>query len=417
MAAPPPPPAAGLDPAPTTTPTATITTPTTGIVPSDPAKPFRTTPLLADLVRTRDCPPGPILLVEAVDGAVTVSARYRAVRLVLGDGRLCVQALLAAELHVLVDEGVVYEGCYVRLDGFALRFYTAEGVSVDGNGADPASSAAAAPPPPPGQRTAYLRVDALTVVGWNETYMEVLRRGAEEAMADGEDEDGEDENGEAGHVEVIEHDSARPGTEGIPLATAEPRPEVPSVDLDDDFPLDSDVEDAFESMDVSPTRATQRRQAVSRPAAVLARPWASDDPTQPLKLTPLGSVPKLPYQQNWMVNVLGVIVSLSDVEPTLLLSAPNQRTARLADPSTGKRVLLTVFLDPEAFSPRVGSVVLLLGLKNHRFDGGCLKKYASDQPKGGERWWFEEPDELEWCDVRGLREWWGQHGQAQGHRA
>jgi hypothetical protein len=74
-------------------------------------------------------------------------------------------------------------------------------------------------------------------------------------------------------------------------------------------------------------------------------------------------------------------------------------------------VLLTVFLDPDDFSPAVGSVVLLLGVKNHRFDGGSLKKYASDRPRSGGRWWFEEPKELGWCDVAGMREWWDKRRQ------
>ena len=78
---------------------------------------------------------------------------------------------------------------------------------------------------------------------------------------------------------------------------------------------------------------------------------------------------------------------------------------------------MTVFLDPEEFNPSVGSAVLLVGVKNHRFDGGSLKKYASDGVAGRgkgkgkarevatERWWFEDPWEMQWCDVGGIRNW------------
>jgi hypothetical protein len=80
--------------------------------------------------------------------------------------------------------------------------------------------------------------------------------------------------------------------------------------------------------------------------------------------------------------------------------------ARITDPSTAKQVHLTVFLDPDQFNPKVGSAVLLTGVKNHRFDGGSLKKYASDKALG--KWWFEDPWELAWCDVRGIKDWWAE---------
>lgn len=133
----------------------------------------------------------------------------------------------------------------------------------------------------------------------------------------------------------------------------------------------------------------------------------ANDPTQPLKLTLLQKIPHLPYKQNWMVNVLCVVVSLSEVE-ACTIPPYVQRTARIADASTTKHVHLTVFLDPAKFTPRLGSVVLLLGVKNHRFDGGSLKKYMSDRAKKGMSWWVQEPGKLGWCEgeVRKLEEWW-----------
>jgi hypothetical protein len=68
-------------------------------------------------------------------------------------------------------------------------------------------------------------------------------------------------------------------------------------------------------------------------------------------------------------------------------------------------VLLNVFLDPDAFTPHVGSTVLLVGVKNHRAEEGSLRKYESDRLRGGRAWWFEDPWEMEWCDVAGLKKW------------
>ncbi|KAJ2902503.1 hypothetical protein MKZ38_000553 [Zalerion maritima] len=132
-------------------------------------------------------------------------------------------------------------------------------------------------------------------------------------------------------------------------------------------------------------------------------------PSSNLKLTPLSKIPYLPYKQNWALSTLCIISSLSPVESSHLPPFL-QRTARLAHPSTQKRAHLTVFLEPEDFNPRAGEVVLLVGVKNHRFDGGSLKKYVSDKPPRGERWWVGE-DAIggwEWCkdEVRALRSWW-----------
>lgn len=228
---------------------------------------------------------------------------------------------------------------------------------------------------------------------------------------------------------------------------------IPSAILNTDdieeYISDNDLDDeAFEKLDISMDRVAERRQAPAStkpinapggplqelqsavieqnkansavPSRVPPLALAITDPSRPLKLTPLRSIPNLPYKQNWMVNVLAVVVSLSPVEPAHL-PPYTQRTARLADPSTSKRVLLTVFLDPEEFTPEVGSVVLLVGVKNHRFDGGCLKKYASDRPRdtgnGNEmcRWWLENPRVLEWCagEVDQLVSWWREQMERQ----
>ncbi|KAK4179476.1 hypothetical protein QBC36DRAFT_322512 [Triangularia setosa] len=147
-------------------------------------------------------------------------------------------------------------------------------------------------------------------------------------------------------------------------------------------------------------------------------PWLSNDPTQPLKLTPLSQIPHLPYKQNWMVNVLVIVTQLGEVEPCPYPPYV-QRQARVIDQSAPDRhIHLTVFLEPETFEPRLGEVFLLMGVKNHKFDGGSLKKYVSDRPKGGGRWWVEG-GKLEWCNgmVKELQSWWAQHQGGGGNVA
>lgn len=163
---------------------------------------------------------------------------------------------------------------------------------------------------------------------------------------------------------------------------------------------DADLDDALDTLDNALSFPPTKPPPL--PVA-LARDW--HDPQTPLKLTTLRSIPRLPYTQNWSCNVLAIVASLSPVELSHL-SPFRQRTARITDPSTAKRVRLTVFLDPDAFAQCVGSAVLLTGVKNHRFDGGSLKKYASDA--AAPRWWFEDPWHLAWCDVTAIKRWWAE---------
>lgn len=354
------------------------------IVAADPTRPFAPRPLVADIVRTRYCIPDSIFLVEGIDTHVPVSKRYRTVRLLLGDGDLCIQALLRKEMHPFVDSAQVYVGCYVRLNQFEIRFLSrSDGPDGEASGTS---------------QTAFLVVQDMVTVGWNTAYTDMAGTGTEDADP----------------VTPIAADTREVETTKAPAEDhIKPQEDGARVQrLSSKKVVDSDVEDGFEVMEVSEQKAIERRQQLQRATyagpglgSSANLPWISDDLSKPLKLTALGSIPNLPYKQNWIVNVLAVIVSVSDLEPTFLPPF-KQRTVRLADPSTTKQVLLTVFLDAEDFKPDIGSVVLLIGVKNHRFDGGCLKKYGNERRKNDSRWWFENPEELEWCDVAGLTQWW-----------
>ncbi|KAI0484081.1 hypothetical protein GGR56DRAFT_8785 [Xylariaceae sp. FL0804] len=408
-------------------------------------------PLIADIVRTRFCIPGSVFLVESVDTLHTSrSRRWRAMRLLLGDGELCIQALLGPGMHRHVDRGEVAFGTYVRLEQFRVEW---KGMVDERRGEEAAAlKRAGVGDDPEDEREGmlYLVVEDLVVVGWNNALVDSADNSSPEPALNSPRDD-----------EMLETSS--PGSHGSEVDGDEhSRPAALVADAHDELlPTPANVGDVADEP-VSTARK-QRQQhlndgqtdRVNHPAAAISAeatsiasasastswlpPWPAGGisaaaaaavavvDVKPVKLTRLRSIPNLPYKQNWSVNVLAVVSALSAVEPSGLPPGPGphgsrsrsvQRQARLADPSTDKRVLLTVFLDAEAFAPRVGSAVLLLGVKNHRFDGGCLKKYASDRPRDGDgdgdgegngaggRWWFEDPLHLPWCDVAGLKQWW-----------
>ncbi|KAI0843545.1 hypothetical protein F5Y06DRAFT_255230 [Hypoxylon sp. FL0890] len=359
-------------------------------------EPFEPVPLIADILRTGYCVPGSVFLVEGVDSLHTSkSKRWRAVRLLLGDGELCIQALLSAEMHRYVDHGEVAFGSYVKLERFRVEWKDTS------NGARGNSSAAKGKGKERDDhntenKMVYLVVEDLALVGWNNALIDT-----------------------AG-VETVQ-DKTEAETKAQPPDPTEPLPEARGAQsFDSGIGILKEVVDADDNFEVIPNAAVKAAQnrldlaARSKNKATPSNapdtnflPWSSNDPGKPLKLTKLRSIPNLPYKQNWSVNVLAVVSALSDVEPSGL-PPYIQRQARLTDPSTDKHVLLTVFLEPEQFAPAVGSVVLLLGVKNHRFDGGSLKKYVSDRPAPGYSWWYENPTQFGWCDVEGLGRWWAE---------
>ncbi|PNY28362.1 Cyclin-like F-box [Tolypocladium capitatum] len=360
-------------------------------------EPFSLTPVIEDLLRTQVCISGSVFLVEGVDVVpVTKTGRWQAIRLLLGDGKVCIQALLDDAMHRFVHLGDISVGCYVRVHAFEVRWRTVE-EGADGKGEE--------------STMVYLVVRDLITIGWNESVQalhvaETVPESSPEADV-GVEETNLDE------AEVNEEQESQDGRKASQPTTPKGSRHGKLYSFAEEG---DDLEDAFEALEALtfpemkkppqlPPPSSQPPTAPSGPCLPLPLPKDWHDPQTPLKLTTLRAIPHLPYAQNWSCNVLAIVASLSPVEPSRLPPFA-QRTARLADPSTAKQVHLTVFLDPEGFAPRVGSAVLLTGVKNHRFDGGSLKKYASDG--GGGRWWFEEPWEMGWCDVRGIKAWWAE---------
>lgn len=376
-------------------------------------------PLIADILRTRYCVPDSLFLLESLSTLLpTRNPRKRAIRLLLSDGALCIQGLLTLDMHRFVDSGELTEGCLVRLHAFELCSEEVEG----------------------GKRMVYLCVEDFSVVGWCEEYARA--QGLEkpswlrpsllpEAESDDDDESGFDAQAFATKQSATTRPDPEHEAQGPDAEEGSEAPESPAPRPDPEAIHESDFEDLedFEAPkprlpETPPTPGPDLSTPSSFPdlsipetpplpaPVALPRDWTS--PHNPLKLTPLASVPRLPYRQNWSINALVVVASLSPLQPSTF-PPYKQREARLADPSTDKRVLLTVFLEAESFVPRVGSVVLLAGVKNHPFDGGSLKKYVSDRPREGMGWWYEEPG-FAWCRdrVRELKAWWASQADSEG---
>ena len=84
------------------------------------------------------------------------------------------------------------------------------------------------------------------------------------------------------------------------------------------------------------------------------------------------------------------------------------RHIRIIDPSTTKKVLLSVFVDPHHFRPVVGTVALIRSVLTHTWDGGSLNVYAKQCR--GRQWFVMEPAGVAGCDTEALKAWWARRG-------
>lgn len=355
--------------------------PDTSIVRAAPGQgPFTLSPVIEEAICMGQGNSGSIFLIEDLQRIVlSESGPRHTVQLSLGDGELCVQALLSGSMHHLVDNGHIAPGCYVRVDAFTVNWLPAEDSCKSEDSTD----------------MVYFAVEHLVTIGWNDSY---------KALWD-------EQVGNVGAALLSNPDKIATGEVTNHLPRSAPQVEShPDKRQDDVFgPLHRQIPYPFRS----PQKEAKQKKSVkfnSRPTTASTEPVALPrdwrDAQTPLKLTTLRGIPNLPYHQNWSCNVLAIVATLSPVEPSYL-PPYRQRTARLTDPSTSKQVHLTVFLDPEEFEPKIGSAVLLVGVKNHTFDGGSLKKYASDKERdGGIKWWYQDPLHLQWCNVQGIKDWW-----------
>ncbi|KAL8793394.1 MAG: hypothetical protein Q9195_003980 [Heterodermia aff. obscurata] len=83
---------------------------------------------------------------------------------------------------------------------------------------------------------------------------------------------------------------------------------------------------------------------------------------------------------------------------------PAKRDLRIVDPSTEKKVLLSIFVEPEKFIPTVGTIALIRSVTTHEWDGGMINAYPNQCE--GKQWFVPNPIGVPGCDVDRMREWW-----------
>lgn len=126
-----------------------------------------------------------------------------------------------------------------------------------------------------------------------------------------------------------------------------------------------------------------------------------EQPPSSLQLSTLASITGSNASRNKQVNILAVIdyVSSSTVKPT---TAPLKRDVRIVDPSTDRKVTLSVFIDPVNFIPKQYDIILFRDLTTHDFSGGNLNAY----PKKcrGKEWYIVDPYEFKECDMKSMED-------------
>ena len=160
-----------------------------------------------------------------------------------------------------------------------------------------------------------------------------------------------------------------------------------------------------------PPMASVLAEAHAQPTALSAqKPYMSPPRaphlrqiTRPLKITPLSSLTGSRATRNRVLDVLALVV---DVAPDVVRrpKMPEQRDLRIVDPSTRRRVQLTVFVDAASFTPSVGTPALFRNVTTHEWNGGSLKAYPRDCE--GTQWFFPNPAWVEGYDAAELRGWW-----------
>ncbi len=153
---------------------------------------------------------------------------------------------------------------------------------------------------------------------------------------------------------------------------------------------------------VSPT-ATAERQTAPNPSR-FKKTKALLPINRPLNICPLGSLTGQNATRNKVQDVFAVICSVEESVVKPPKGMPLKRDIRIMDPSTDKKVLVSVFVDPETFKPAVGTVALFRSLTTHEWDRGMLNVYAN--MCAGRAWFLKDPVGVDGCDVKALKEWW-----------
>ena len=167
--------------------------------------------------------------------------------------------------------------------------------------------------------------------------------------------------------------------------------------------------------DARPRSSDDQLIRFSKPNITLPQHESIRTLPSPLQLSTLASVTGSNATRNKQVNILAMIeyVSNSTVKPA---TAPLKRDVRLVDPSTDRKVTLSVFVDPVNFIPKKYDIMLFQNLTTHDFSGGNLNAY----PKKcrGTEWYILNPYDIKECDMRSMEVFRTNHRKtrAQGPR-
>lgn len=127
---------------------------------------------------------------------------------------------------------------------------------------------------------------------------------------------------------------------------------------------------------------------------------------KPLRICALDSLTGRNATRNKVHDVLAIVSSVQESVVKPPKNMPRKRDIRIMDPSTDKKVLVSVFVDPDNFQPAVGTVALFRNLTTHEWDNGMLNVYHDKC--AGRAWFIKDPVGVEGCDVKALKEWWEQ---------
>lgn len=124
----------------------------------------------------------------------------------------------------------------------------------------------------------------------------------------------------------------------------------------------------------------------------------------PLRICTLESLTGRNATRNKVHDVFAVVCSVQEYVVKPPKNMPRKRDIRIMDPSTDKKVLVSVFVDPDNFKPTVGTVALFRNLTTHEWDSGMLNVYHDKC--AGKAWFIKDPVAVEGCEVKVLKEWW-----------
>ena len=167
---------------------------------------------------------------------------------------------------------------------------------------------------------------------------------------------------------------------------------------------------------VGPTSAPKAKVMPRQISLTKSMPTVRSEPDLPsnhptpieraLNIIPLARLRGYP-RRNDIYDVFVVVQAVGD-EVIRRSRMPAKRDLRVVDPSTEKKVLLSVFI------PVVGTIALIRSVTTHEWDGGSINVYPKQCD--GKHWFIKDPIGVEGCDVNRMREWWARKQAAETNR-